>query len=713
MPSKIDNALAAVVATLGGESRPGQVEMMHAVDKALRQRSHLLVQAGTGTGKSVAYVVPALVYAMEKDTCVVVSTATLALQQQLIGRDLPRVADALEPVLGRRPRFAVAKGRHHYVCKARLNTSAVEPESDDDDQAALFAAATTKLGREAKRVRTWAHKTTTGDREELEPSPDPRVWKALSVSGTECVGASKCRFGADCFAEQARAQAEDADVVITNHAMLVIHALEGVPLLPDHAAIIVDEGHELADRVTGQATAELSVLMIERAASKARRVLDPDRVIALEECADGVRLLFDEFATNNPKRIVMDVADMGEGAENYFIGLRAIVPTMTALRDAAANGLSDLTALNRNDPDADTEILAQRSLARVALTELQDVAGRLLRLIDMDVAWLEKGENRAAMMRVAPLAVAHLLSENLFGDKPVVVTSATLTLGGSFDPIAKSLGLVKPDKGFVDEAEPDDFVDIGYDDDGNPIPPTPSAGNAFLHEWDSLDVGSPFDAASQGVLYIAKHLPPPGRDGLGDEQLAELTRLTIAAGGRTLALFSSWRAVEKAAEHLKTALPAAGVNVNLLVQKRGDVVADLVRTFARDTTSVLLGTVSLWQGVDVPGESCSLVIIDRIPFPRPDDPLHAARQQRVDRSGGSGFKAIAVPRAALLLAQGAGRLLRSHHDRGMVAVLDSRLASAGYANFLLQSMPDFWRTTDSDVATAAISRLGTKLGVSE
>jgi len=207
MTSKVDAALEAVVSMLGGEKRDGQVAMTHAVDDAIRNQRHLLVQAGTGTGKSVAYLIPSIVHAMERESCVVISTATLALQQQLVGRDLPRIATALEPVLGRRPKFAVAKGRHHYVCKARLNAPASEPDSDLDDNAALFATPTSRLGKEVKRVQTWAHRTSTGDREELEPSPDPKVWRTMSVSGSECVGAQKCRFGSECFAEAARAEA--------------------------------------------------------------------------------------------------------------------------------------------------------------------------------------------------------------------------------------------------------------------------------------------------------------------------------------------------------------------------------------------------------------------------------------------------------------------------------------------------------------------------
>ena len=710
MADRLLTAYEAVVQTVGGETRPGQLEMLHAVDKSLREKSHLLVQAGTGTGKSVAYLVPSIVYAMENKTCVVVSTATLALQQQLVGRDLPRIARALEPVMGRAPKFAVAKGRHHYICKARLFGNASMPEDDDDDSAALFASPTTRLGKEAKRVRTWAMKTETGDREELEPSPDPRIWRALSVSGSECVGADKCSFGSSCFTEKVREEAQSADVVITNHAMLVIHALDGVPLLPDHSAIVVDEGHELADRVTGQATAELTATMVQRATSKCKRILKPETVAELEDSAADLGMMLDEFAGPTPRRVVLDVAEMGEGAENYFVSLRSIIPSVTALRDTVTQAAMELSSISKADPDAETPILAARSMARVALTEILDVTARLLKLNDFDVAWIEKTEYRSAAIRVAPLVVSHLLSADLFGDVPVIVTSATLTLGGSFEPVARSLGLMAPEKGLSDEADADDFVDVEYDEDGNVIPPRQAeAASRYLHEWDSLDVGSPFDASSQGVLYIAKHLPPPGRDGLSDPQVEELTRLVTAAGGRTLALFSSWRAVDKAAEHLRTALPAAGVNVTILVQRRGDVVADLVKQFAADTTSILLGTVSLWQGVDVPGESCSLVVIDRVPFPRPDDPLHAARQQRVDRAGGSGFMSIAVPRAALLLAQGAGRLLRSQSDRGMVAILDSRVATAGYANFLLQSMPPFWKTTDPEVAQSAIARLGARL----
>ena len=361
----LDAALDAVVAGLGGERRDGQRQMAHAVSHAMETGEHLLVQAGTGTGKSVAYLVPAILRAVQRNRTVVVSTATLALQRQLVGRDLPRIAEALLPIIGREPTFAVAKGRHNYVCKARLNA---DFETPDDDAAALFAAPTTALGKEAKRVRTWAFLTETGDREDLEPAPDPRIWRGISVSGSECIGATKCPYGDECFAEQARALAADVDVVVTNHAMLVIHALEGVPLLPDHDVVIIDEGHELADRVTAQATEELSVGGVERAANRCRRIVDADIVQLLDDAADGLSLLFTELAKPDPRRIARDADD------EYVITQSALVPSLSAIRDAANNALVALAAIAKSDADATPELQANRVSARVAVTEVFDVS---------------------------------------------------------------------------------------------------------------------------------------------------------------------------------------------------------------------------------------------------------------------------------------------------------------------------------------------------
>jgi ATP-dependent DNA helicase DinG len=219
-------------------------------------------------------------------------------------------------------------------------------------------------------------------------------------------------------------------------------------------------------------------------------------------------------------------------------------------------------------------------------------------------------------------------------------------------------------------------------------------------EWDAIDVGSPFDYGRQGIVYVATHLPRPGRDGLAPEVLDEIVDLVRAAGGRTLGLFSSRRAAEQATEHVRAEAPQLPV-----LCQGDDLVATLVSTFRDDPATSLFGTLSLWQGVDVPGDACSLVLMDRLPFPRPDDPLMSARQKAVDAQGGSGFIAVAATHAALLLAQGAGRLIRSSSDRGVLAVLDPRLATARYGPYIRASLPPMWPTTDPDVVRAALARL--------
>ncbi len=662
----VAEALEAAVVALGGEDRPGQISMAQAVAASLGGSGHLLVEAGTGTGKSLAYLVPAVLHATSPERRVIVATATLALQHQLISRDLPRLADALEKVLGRRPTYAVLKGRHNYICLDRLHRGAADREDSDDD--ALFAAPTSVLGRQAKDLRDWVDDTDTGDRDDLPFPVDGRVWRGVSVSGRECVGAAKCVYGQECFAEAARERAKDSQVVITNHAMLAIHALEDVPVLPEHDAVVVDEGHELVDRATAAVTSELSAQQVERASSRARRLVSADLAERLDSAAEALGIELDGRADGllGPERIT-------EVSGSLLLALAAVRDTSHAALTAMASDSS-----SKDDPD----VLASRQRARGLLSDVHDVAGVLLSLDDGDVAWLDPGDRRAPALRVAPLSVAGVLRSALFDNSRVVITSATLQLGGSFEPLARSFGL--------------------------PADGASSAAGA----WTGLDVGSPFDHARQGILYVAASVPPPGREGIDTAALDELADLIAAAGGRTLALFSSWRGVERAAEHLALALPdrlldreIVPLDVPVLVHKRGDSVADLVSRFANEPRAVLLGTLSLWQGVDVPGESCTLVVIDRIPFPRPDDPLVAARSRYAEEHGGNGFTAVSVPRAALLLAQGAGRLIRSSSDRGVVAVLDPRLATARYGAYLRKSLPPFWFTTDGELVRASLTRL--------
>ena len=646
--------------------------MAEAVAQAFDTGEHLAVQAGTGTGKSLAYLVPAIARAVDTDQPVVVSTATIALQRQLVDRDLPRLTDSLADALPRRPEFALLKGRGNYVCLNKIhNGSATEPE--DRPQEELFEPmAASALGRDVQRLITWSSTTDTGDRDELTPGVPDRSWSQVSVSARECIGVARCPFGTDCFAEKARDKAGHADVVVTNHALLAIDAMTDAAVLPEHELLVVDEAHELVDRVTGVATAELSATSLGVAQRRVGRLVDPELAQRLEA---ATATLSSAIHDATPGRI--DVLD------------DELTTYLTALRDAASRARSAI-----DTAPSDPKAASARAEAVTALSDISDTATRILSAFvpaipdRTDVVWLdhddgthawghvrrtgESTKDRSgsvrAVLRVAPLSVSGLLRGRLFEHTTAVLTSATLTIGGTFQAMASAWGL------------------SGEDD----------------AKWRGLDVGSPFEHAKSGILYVAAHLPPPGRDGTGSaEQLDEIAALITAAGGRTLGLFSSMRAAKAAAEIMRERLDTP------VLCQGDDTTSALVQRFADDAATSLFGTLSLWQGVDVPGPSLSLVLIDRIPFPRPDDPLLTARQRAVAAHGGNGFMAVAASHAALLLAQGAGRLLRRVDDRGVVAVLDSRMATARYGGFLRASLPPFWATTDANRVRDALERLRT------
>jgi ATP-dependent DNA helicase DinG len=350
---------------------------------------------------------------------------------------------------------------------------------------------------------------------------------------------------------------------------------------------------------------------------------------------------------------------------------------LVLVRDAARSCVS---AFPRADSGAEPD--AAQTQAKGMVADVLAVAERMSSGSKADVLWLtDAGDRIPRRLHVAPLEVAGQMRSHLLTEKTVVFTSATLKLGGDFDTIATSLGLKPSER------------------DATPDPDRADSPERAL-AWSGVDVGSPFDYPRQGILYVAKDLPAPGRDGLGVKTLDEIVELVDAAGGRTLGLFSSRRAAEAAAEAVRARLP----HLTTLAQGEAQL-PELAAQFAGDPHTSLFGTLSLWQGLDVPGDTCQLVIIDRIPFPRPDDPLMSARQRAVDQAGGNGFMQVAATHAALLLAQGAGRLIRSTEDRGVVAVLDPRLRTARYGSFLAASMPPMWVTTDPAVARAALTRL--------
>ncbi len=665
------------VAGIGGVDRPGQHAMADAVAQSLDDGRHLLVQAGTGTGKSLGYLAPALVWLTEHPgERIVVATATLALQAQLAHADIPAALDAVEHVTGQRPEFSVLKGRSNYACLLRVRDGGTSDQGtliSAGDLAATAAVAPSAggtadsaLGTEVLALREWAEdQASTGGVADRDDAPvhSDRAWHQVSVPTRECLGAQRCPYGDSCLVELSRDRARAASLVVTNHALLAIDAMQDGTSVPEHRAVIVDEAHELVARVTGAASGELSPQQVERVGKRAVTFLSDETALDLLESADELRTALEE----SPLERVEDPS-------STFV---AAAQRVRAAARAAVSGLT--TGTDKPSPE-------QRQAA-AAVGEVLDVAERMAGLSAYDVVWVTERERFGREARVAPLSVAGLMRSAVFGDRTVVLTSATLKLGDDFGPSAASLGLRARDRD--DSSAP--YVPVGTEADG---------GDDAVIPWRGLDVGSPFDYRHQAIRYVARTLPTPGRDGMSKEVLDEIAELVWAAGGRTLGLFSSRRAAETAAVHVRRQLP------KLTVLCQGDAqLSELTRRFTAEETTSLFGTLSLWQGVDVPGATCQLVIIDRIPFPRPDEPLTLARQKAVADAGGNGFMSVAATHAALLLAQGSGRLVRRSSDRGVVAVLDPRLVTARYGSFLRASMPDMWQTTDRETAVGALRRL--------
>ena len=640
--------LDEAVAATGGQNRAGQRTMVAHVAQALELQRHLLVQAGTGTGKSLGYLVPALARVGESDQPIVVATATLALQAQIVNRDIPRLLQALEPRPESQAQVALLKGRNNYLCLHKLDGGYPEDEPD-----ALFdmPSSTSRVGEEVVRLREWADRTETGDRDELKPGVSDRAWTQVSVSAAECLG-RRCPLVEECFSEMARSRAAEADIVITNHALLAINAFEGMKVLPEHETVIIDEAHELVDRVTGAVSGSLTVAMVRRAARSVKKHSKADSG-ALEMAAGTLETAFEGLA------------------EGLLKGLDGrLLTAISAVNDAAR------TALSETKPDGQ-DVDAGLQMARSRVSEVHDMSSRILEASgEQDVLWISRqggwengryvaaSDTDPATLNIAPLSVGLQLRDGLFADRTVILTSATLTVGDSFDVAAGALGL-----------------------QGEGAP-----------RWTSIDVGSPFDYRKQGIMYVAGDLKPPGF-GVHEGQLERLRELCEASEGGALGLFSSKRAAERAAEYMREQS-----NLNILLQGESSLKA-LVEEFSEDVDSCLFGTMSLWQGVDVPGDSCRLVVMDRIPFPRPDDPIAQARTESVNRHRGNGFMAVSAHHAAIRMAQGAGRLIRSVNDRGVVAVLDSRLATKRYGGYLMRAMPPMWPTQNKQAVVGALARL--------
>ena len=744
-----DEATGAVTTSLrkvasalpsGGEARPGQESMAEAVGSSIAGGRHLVVQAGTGTGKSLAYLVPAALSGHK----VVVATATKALQDQLANKDLPLIASTVADQLS----FALLKGRSNYVCRQRVTevggrgvqatmTTGSESDSGADDAGSNDADRAPDPATMADQVRAlvaWADTTTSGDRAELAFEPDHRAWAMVSTTARECPGAFRCPSGRDCFAEHARARAAEADIVVVNTHLYGAHLASGGAVLPEHQVVIFDEAHEVEDVMTDSLGVDIGPGRFTSLAQSARALVDDDpssasAVATVAELADLVTRVLRPWAG---RRIPADVlsdpggvdlgtpgAPTGPGAdgetkglaerasasesasesseepEGLDLGLTPVVrrtrrpPSSPASPANGAPGVASMTSATTGssqpattDPplgtvlalatgrigrlidhlrraersagdDGPSDERSRRDRVLLAAGHLAADLARLALLQDGEVAWVDEG-SRTLSLRVSPVDVAPLLSEQLWGSVTAILTSATVPLG-----LPERLGMP-------------------------------------AEETDDLDVGSPFDYRSHALLYVASSLPDRRSPEAEIAIHAELETLITAAGGRTLALFTSWRAMRSAAEVLTERL-----DVPVLTQSDLPKTA-LVKAFADDDAACLFATLGFWQGVDVPGQTLSLVTIDRIPFPRPDDPVLDARREL---AGAGAFGSVDLPRAGTLLAQGAGRLIRTINDRGVVAVLDSRLAKARYRGALLARVPPMRRTIDQGEVTAFLADL--------
>ncbi len=672
-PSDVAQVLATVTAALpgGGEERPGQMAMAEAVGRALADHRHLVVGAGTGTGKSLAYLVPAVLAGRS----VVVATATRALQDQLATKDLPLVADALAGT--RKVSFAVLKGRSNYLCRQRAAEVGGAEEAGlsgmalfEDDGGGIAPVGPRpapdtidigRLGGQLRRLIAWAETSPTGDRAELDFEPAARAWSALSVSARECPGAYRCPSGTICFAEKARERAAAADVIVVNTHLYATHVASDGAVLPDHDIVVLDEAHAVEDVMTEALGVEVTAGRLRAVAQATRGLVGADdaRIVdGVAEVADRLDIVLTPLTgqrvltggATDPAPEAQELAAVLELAGGRLGALNG------ALRRAGAENIGLGGGPGGGGLGGGEDEGARRSRALLAVGHLGEELSRIIGLGEEQVAWVEGSgpSGRTPMLRVAPIDVGPLLAQRLWPNVTAVLTSATVP-----PELERRLGL--------------------------PAPTT-----------DHLEVGSPFPFETCALLYCAKHLPDPRRPGAREALHDELGSLISAAGGRTLALFTSWRAMHDAADALRLTLPYE-------VLAQGDKPkAILLDAFSSDHAACLFATMSFWQGVDVPGPTLSLVTLDRLPFSRPDDPLLQARR---DRAGPAAFRTVDLPRAATLLAQGAGRLIRSATDRGVVAVLDSRLATASYRPALLAGLPPMKRTVDHDKVVAFLEAI--------
>jgi len=622
----VASLLQSVIETLPNvEQRSGQIAMAEAISHAIENKRHLIVQAGTGTGKTLGYLVPAI----NSGKRVVVSTYTKALQDQLAKHDLPLLASALEPIIGRSIDWAVLKGRNNYLCAQRISEIR-EPKHHKLDLNEFSPQVQSDIDKLVK----WSEDTSTGDAGDLTWTPRDMAWKQVSIGSDECPGASRCPSGDVCFAERARDFASVADVVVVNTHIYGLDVATDGALLPEHDVVIFDEAHQLEDVMSSSVSMSISPGSINHVNSALRAIVRDDAM------SGSLQQIGNEFggliAQHLDKRIPLPLPD-------------DIQDVLNRLRLKLDEAIAGLRAVNTSDESAKQRILRGQTLS----TRLVEVIDGSLTAGSRTVAFVSGSKDRPTL-ELAPLNVGPSLREGIWSKRTAILASATIPL-----------------------ALP---ARIGLTDD----------------EIDSIDVGSPFDYENSAVLYCAKHLPAPNDPRRDEAVLDEIEHLINAANGRTLALFTTYRAMHQAADEMARRL-------EFKIWRQDDLPKmALVDAFAQEESSCLFATAGFFQGVDVPGQTLSLVLIDKIPFPRPDDPLLSARRDEVGRSA---FNEIDIPLAATQLAQAAGRLIRSRKDFGVVAILDPRLATKGYGKQLVSTLPPMKRTIQfEDVANFFASK---------
>ena len=604
----------------GGEVREGQRQMVRSVAEAFSRREHAIIEAGTGVGKSLAYLVPAAMTGHR----VVIATATKNLQDQLAQKDAPTVA-----AHSARVRVAVLKGKNNYLCRNRAHAVGGGQMSFDDGSEVPKGVAD-----QMRRILKWSGETTTGDRDELPFEIDNRAWRGLSVTPQECLGRVQCPQGQSCFAELAKDRAAESSLLVVNTHLYAAHLASGSMLLPAHEYVVFDEAHEVLDIFASLLGTSLNASRLRAFASVARSLLGTERAegcLDLANCADRLAASL---------QIQFDREQMTGLDEDCGRELSRATELVTRLVEA-------LRTLEAKDPDSD----ARKIRALGPGVHLMNDLVRVNNVRDGELLYLAK-RDREVDIEVSLVDVGPRLRDDLWGNVTAVLTSATIP-----DNLAKNLGL---------------------------------DGQCRVEHFDS-----PFDYQHHSLLYVPDKFPGRNAEGAERAIIEELVELITAAGGRTLALFTNRAVMNRVAEAVAPRLETEVLVQGTLSRQR------IIEEFRDSAEASLFAVTSFWQGIDVPGHSLSLVTIDRLPFAVPNDPLAEARRSRSDRP----FYEVDLPRAAMLLAQGVGRLIRTSTDRGVVAVLDTRLAEASYKSALFRKLPPMKRTRDKALVHEFLAQL--------